>query len=153
MRRSINSMEVLGNAGGNFPPDSSQNDGPRHGSLDAMPAIRAISLKEEVGSCKRLFQIMIEEALDSSKISPLAEIHFAPIARQLDDDLIRVEVWASDIQVDYQDLSGLPLDAETNQYVANVLTDIISQSKAVKSDMRILQSNVKQMSRNWVKNL
>ena len=75
----------------NLPVDASQQ-------VEAKGTVpgNVTTFKDLLDSCIKLFQSLIEDLLQASKLS---EYYFLPIIRRIDDELVRLEIWASDIGV------------------------------------------------------
>lgn len=61
------------------------------------PVLQHQTLEELFESCVDLCKSQLEKAMVSAKISTDAKTYFHPIARQIDDELLRLELWAFEV--------------------------------------------------------
>ena len=94
-----------------------------------------------------IFRDTVEKALKSAIKSDLTEAYFLPVIRKLDDHLVRIELWGSDIELEDPGLRRLVSDKITKNYIADTIDDITSQLENVTLELSLyMESHLDHMS-------
>ena len=116
------------------------------------PAVQDQTLEEQFQSCVVLCKKFIEEALESAKISTYAKTCFHPIARQIDDELIRLELWTMDFGTkdgSWKEFSALMTkNDDVDRRLRTVLEDLHGSLEKIGSEMKLIQSIVEDAARS-----
>ena len=109
------------------------------------------AFKRKLEICIRSFQNLIDEMLQASKKSILANRCFHPIIRQIDDELVRLEIWASDIGAEDPDLGRSNISAhphlELTIYITSILESITSRLEGVRKNVEEMRASMERLSR------
>lgn len=101
------------------------------------------SWEDQFESCVALCKNEIDEALKSAKISTYAQTCFHPIARQLDDELLRLEIWALDFGTEtrlWNEFSKLvTADVTVGRHLREIFEDLNASLKKIGMDMKLIQ--------------
>ena len=107
----------------NLPVDASQ----RVEAKGTVPG-DVTTFKRLLDSCIELFQSLIKDLLQESNLS---DYYFLPIIRRIDDELVRLEIWASDIGVEDPKFGRSNKSAtsklEVTVYMIGILESIIAR--------------------------
>lgn len=110
------------------------------------------TLEEQFESCVSLCKKEIEEALAAAKISTYAKTCFHPIARQIDDELIRLEIWALDFGTkdgSWEELSKLVTKNDTvGRHLRKIFDDLNASLEKIGREMKLIQSFVEDAARS-----
>ena len=107
------------------------------------------TFKDLLDSCIKLFQSLIEDLLQASKLS---EYYFLHIIRRIDDELVRLEIWASDIGVQdpkfgrASDVAASKL--ELTVYMIGILESIISRLDGVEKRVKAMRDLLERLAGN-----
>ena len=86
----------------------------------------------------------------STKESDFAGPYFYPIIRKLDSDLVRIEIWASDVGANEQGFGrsaqAADLDLELTRYITTILKDLRSQLEDSERQVKKMRSLIQKMS-------
>ena len=108
------------------------------------------TFKDLLDSCIKLFQSLIEDLLQASKLS---EYYFLHIIRRIDDELVRLfEIWASDIGVQDPEF-GRSSNVTTSKleltvYMIGILESIISSLDGVRDIVQTMRDSLEQLAGN-----
>lgn len=101
------------------------------------------TLEEQFGSCVALCKKNIDEALVSAKISSYAKTCFHPIAGQIDDELVRLEIWAFDVGTKdgfWKEFSKLVApNVAVSRRVREIFEDMNSSLEKIEMEMKRIQ--------------
>ncbi|KAK4693885.1 hypothetical protein P7C71_g3589, partial [Lecanoromycetidae sp. Uapishka_2] len=86
--------------------------------------------------------------MHSAGTSELVGAYFHPIARQIDDELIRLEIWASDIGLDDPAAADVGIDGGVFAHVASLFDIINSSLNEIVEDMKSMQATQEQTVRD-----
>lgn len=105
------------------------------------------SLEDQFESCVALCKNGIDEALDLAKISTYAKTCFHPIACQLDDELLRLEIWALDFGTEtafWHKFSELvTANVAVGKRLREVFEDLNASLKEIGTEMKLIERIVK----------
>ncbi len=128
----------------NLPVDASQQ-------VEAKGTVpgNVTTFKDLLDSCIKLFQSLIEDLLQASKLS---EYYFLPIIRRIDDELVRLEIWASDIGVQDPEF-GRSSNVATSKleltvYLIDILESIISRLNGVRDIVQAMRDSLQRLAGN-----
>ncbi|KAK3176233.1 hypothetical protein OEA41_007556 [Lepraria neglecta] len=125
-------------------PQQQRQEGPES-DREAVPSDSS-ALRLNLESCTQVFKGLIDTALDCSKVSVLAGTYFYPIARQIDDELIRLEIWASDLEADDPNSSAPLSDITLQRYIYSTFQNIGSQLEDIGKEIRLMRGILEQVS-------
>lgn len=104
------------------------------------------TLEEQFESCVSLCKKEIEEALAAAKISTYAKTCFHPIARQIDDELIRLEIWSFDFGTkdgSWEEFSELVINNDAiGRRLRQVFENLNASLEKIGREMKLIQSFV-----------
>ena len=110
----------------------------------------AIAFKRQLESCLTLFRALVEIMVRSTKESAFAGPYFHPIIRKLDSDLVRFEIWLSDVGANEPDFGrstqAADLHLELTRYITTILKDLQSQLEDSGRQVEKMRSLVLKMS-------
>lgn len=111
------------------------------------------SLEDQFESSVALCKDVIEESLKWAKLSTYAKTYFHPIARRIDDELLRLEIWAFDFGTkdgttwkDFSDLATT--DVALGSCLRKIFEDLNASLKKVGMEMKLIQSILEKAARN-----
>ena len=114
---------------GRSQPPQERDPGGKHGSK-VLPDAKLF--KDQLESCLGFFRGLIDTMVRSTKESAFAGLYFHPIIRQLDNHLVRLEIWASDVGANEPDFGSSPrsadihLDLDLTRYITTIMKDLQS---------------------------
>ena len=104
-----------------------------------------MAFKSQLESCLEFFRSLIETMVQSTKDSAFAGFYFHPIIRQLDNELVRIEIWASDVgafEPDFgRSVQAAYIDLELTRYITTITKDLqvrLEESAKQVEEMRSL---------------
>ena len=110
----------------------------------------AVAFKDQLDSCLAFFRSLIEAMVRSTKASAFAGPYFHTIIRLLDNDLVRIEIWASDVGAYDPDFGksaqAADIELELTRYVTIILKDLQSRLEECKKQVEEMQDLIKKMS-------
>lgn len=110
------------------------------------------TLEDRFESSVALCKDVIEEALESAKISTYAKACFHPIARQIDDQLLRLEIWAFDFGTKdgtWKDFSALATtDVALGSYLRTIFENLSASLENIGKEMKLIQFIVEEAAQN-----
>lgn len=110
------------------------------------------TLEEQFESCVSLCKKEIEEALAAAKISTYAKTCFHPIARQIDDELIRLEIWSFDFGTkdgSWEEFSELVINNDAiGRRLRQVFENLNASLEKIGREMKLIQSFVEDAARS-----
>ena len=111
------------------------------------------TLEDQFESSVALCKDVIDESLKSAKLSTYAKTCFHPIARKIDDELLRLEIWAFDFGTkdgttwkDFSDLATT--DVGLGNFLRKIFEDLNASLKKVGMEIKLIQSIVERAARN-----
>ena len=117
----------------------------------------AIAFKDQLESCLKLFRNLIEAMVRSTKESVFAGPYFHPLVRQLDNELVRIEIWASDVGAYEPDFGRstqvADLQLELTRHLITILKGLQSRLEDSAKQVDKMQSLIEKMSGSRLKNL
>ena len=100
-------------------------------------------------SCLKLFKDLIAKVLQASNISISVKPYFDPLARHLDNNLVRLEIWIFDTGLDDKDLRQASMSASSDtkleRCVTSILEDIFSQLKVIEERVERMRTIARPM--------
>ena len=88
--------------------------------------------------------------LQSNQESTLARSSFSPIVRQLDDELVRLEIWAGEIGVDEpnfgRSLDVKNLDLVLTRYMTSILERLSSKLAEIEICLEVMRRLISKIS-------
>lgn len=123
----------------------SKGKGPELDDVESVRNPRSIPLqtvKELLELCESVCRDIIADAMKSAGISVLAKTYMHPIAQQVDDLLIHLEIWAFDAGLGQPDADGgILLPAVLNKhYASNVFKRILARVTDIKKDVLVIRN-------------
>ena len=110
----------------------------------------AMAFKNQLESCLYFFRDLIEAMVRFTKESAFAGPYFHPIIRTLDGDLVRIEIWASDLGANEEDFGRLTQDGnpdlELTRFITTILKDLQSQLEDSERQVEKMRSLIRKMS-------
>ncbi|KAL2043573.1 hypothetical protein N7G274_003880 [Stereocaulon virgatum] len=117
-------------------------------SIAARQTIAAFS--KQLNDCLNLFRSLIEEMMEASKLSETAKHYFYPIVRRIDDELVRLEIWASDIGYEDPDFGRSPREKDATltltRYMTDLLEDIYAWLTETEKNVNTMRALIMQLS-------
>ena len=130
---------------------------PQTGNHGTSEYLDIIAFKDQLESCLSFFRTLIEIMVRSTKESAFAGAYFHPIIRKLDSNLVRVEIWASEIGANEKDFGrftqAADLDLELTRYITTILKDLQSQLQERRSQVEKMRSLIRKMSGHGLNDL
>ena len=112
----------------------------------------ASAFKDQLESCLAFFRRLIEAMIQSVKDVPSASPYFSPIILQLDDELIRLEIWATDTGAEDPDFGimpdTVPPDLVLTRHLSGLLFAVLSYLKAIETHVDGMQNLIERLSGN-----
>ena len=110
----------------------------------------AVAFKDQLESCLVFFRSLIDAMVRSTKESAFAGHYFHPIIRRLDDDLVRIEIWAFDVGA-YEPYFGrsaqaTDIDLELTRYITTLLKDLRSLLEKSEEHVEKMRAVIEKMS-------
>lgn len=106
------------------------------------PVLQHRTLKEQFESCVALCKTQIEKALVSAKISTDAKTCFHPIARQIDDELLRLELWAFEVGTKdglWNEFSAaVTADVAMGTFLSKIFGDLNASLENIRTNMELI---------------
>lgn len=129
----------------------------RDGSHGNKIQLDAVAFKDQLESCLDFFRSLIEAMVRSTKELTLAGPYFHPIIRRLDNDLVRIEIWASDVGA-YEPYFGrsaeaVDIDLDLTRYITTVLKDLRSRLEKSQEQVERMRAVIKNLSGGRLKDL
>ena len=110
----------------------------------------AMAFKNQLESCLINFRSLIEAMVHSTKESAFAGPYFHPIIRKLDNELVRIEIWASDAGAYDPDFGrsaqAADIHLELTRYITTILKDLQSQLEESEKQVEKMRSLIGRMS-------
>lgn len=110
------------------------------------------TLEEQFESCVSLCKKELEEALEWAKISPYAKTCFHPIARRIDDELLRLEIWALDFGTQdglWRDFLAIVTASGTvGDHLRGIFDNLNASLETIRMEMKLIQFIVKDAASN-----
>ena len=117
----------------------------------------AIVFKDQLESCLKLFRNLIEAMVRSTKESTFAGPYFHPLVRQLDNELVRIEIWASDVGAYEPDFGRstqvADIQLELTRYITTILKGLQSRLEDSAKQVDKMQSLIEKLSGSRLNNL
>jgi hypothetical protein len=117
-------------------------------SITARQTIAAFS--KQLNDCLNLLRSLIKEMMEASKLSDTAKHYFYPIVRWIDDELVRLEIWASDIGFEDPDFGRSPRKKDATltltRYMTDLLEDIYAWLTEIGKNVNAMRALIMQLS-------
>ena len=88
----------------------------------------AMAFKSQLESCLEFFRSLIEAMVRSTKESAFAGVYFHPMIRQLDNELVRIEIWVADVgalEPNFgRSMQSTYIDLELTKYITTITKDL-----------------------------
>lgn len=111
------------------------------------------TLEDQFESSVALCKDVIEESLRSAKLSTYAKTCFDPIARQINDELLLLKIWAFDFGTkdgttwkDFSDLAAT--NVALGSCLRKIFDDLNGSLKKVGVEVKLIQSIVEKAAQN-----
>lgn len=118
----------------------------------------ALAFKSQLESCLCIFRKLVNAMVQSTKDLQHGRKYLRSITLQLDDKLVRLEIWKADSgvndcgfgrlrqPVDRATSSTVPCDLKLTRYLTSVLAGLTSHLEEVQTQMEIMQPLIEQMT-------
>ncbi len=110
----------------------------------------AIALKDQLESCLKLLRSLIDAMVRSTKDSSFAGSYFHPLIRQLDNELVRIEIWTFDVGAYEPDFGRSAqvavLQLELTRYITTILKGLRSQLEEIAKQVEEMRSLIAKLS-------
>ncbi len=130
----------------NFPLQVSRSGGSHEYKLQP----DAIALKDQLESCLNLLRSLIEAMVRSTKDSSFAGPYFHPLIRQLDNELVRIEIWTFDVGAYEPDFGRsaqvADLKLELTRYITTILKSLRSRLEEIAKQVEKMPSLIAKLS-------
>ena len=117
-----------------------------------------VNLVEQLQSCLALLRTLIDDMVQTSKDSSFASGYVIPTGHRLDDELIQLEHWASEIGADDPNFVHVPVDkAESDLNGTKLITERLAQVShhlgLVDVEVNEIRLLLVELSGRWMKDL
>lgn len=110
----------------------------------------AIAFKSQLELCLDFFRSLIDAMVRTTKESAFAGAYFHPIIRQLDNELVRFEIWASDVgalEADFgKSVQAAYIDLELTRYITKITEDLQSRLEESTKQVEQMRSLIAKLS-------
>ncbi len=115
-------------------------------------ATDATAFKNRLYSCLDLLRQLVDEMVRWIKEIELAGQYLKPIIIQLDNKLVRLEIWAADIGIEDLDLGEtskiMDVDLVLTRFVTTILDGLIARLREIERKLQDMRSIVEKLSGN-----